>query len=493
MLSSPTDRSRDLLPPHCPEAERGVLGCCLLDIRKAVAALKAGINSRWFYDARHAQIFSVLSDMGSNGGGDLLVATLRLRERGKLDAIGGVAYLNELQNAVPSAENLDFYIPDLQDHFRRRQILDITGRLNLLAYDPTANSAQVLADTATVLEVLHRQADTNALPEIICAEDLLATEMADPPELIAGVLHQGSKLIVGGSSKSYKTWTLADLAISVASGSPWLGFDTVAGKVLYINLEIQAGFFRRRVAELLRVEQVELQRRLEIWNLRGCAADYQVLIPKIRTRIRDAGHALVIIDPTYKLLGGADENSATDISALLNAVENLAVTTGAAVAMAGHFAKGNAAAKDTIDRISGSGVFARDPDSLITFTKHEEEGAFTVDLVLRNLPPVEPFVVKWDWPLFKRAQDLDPAKLKQTGGRPAKHTAEMLLKCLHNKRLRTTEWKQAALDEFGIPKTRFFALMAQLETEKKVCKSAIDEKWEEFEERSRNSNHEKDQ
>jgi hypothetical protein len=109
----------------------------------------------------------------------------------------------------------------------------------------------------------------------------------------------------------------------------------------------------------------------------------------------------------------SDENSATDITALLNSVANLALSSGAAVAMAGHFAKGNAAAKETIDRISGSGVFARDPDGLITFTRHEEEGAFAVEMVLRNLPPVDPFVVKWDWPQFKREESLDPSKLKQ--------------------------------------------------------------------------------
>ena len=49
--------------------------------------------------------------------------------------------------------------------------------------------------------------------------------------------------------------------------------------------------------------------------------------------------------------------------------------------VAGHFAKGNASAKGTIDRISGSGVFARDPDSLVVFTRHEEEGAFVVEMV----------------------------------------------------------------------------------------------------------------
>jgi AAA domain len=145
-----------------------------------------------------------------------------------------------------------------------------------------------------------------------------------------------------------------------------------------------------------------------------------LLLPKFRSRIRDQVHALVIIDPTYKLLGTADENSATDISALLNMVESLAVSTGAAVAMAGHFAKGNASAKESIDRISGSGVFARDPDSLIIFTKHEQEGAFTVELTLRNL------------------------------------------------------------DEYGIPNGRFFELLKELQQAGNVQKSALGGKWEQF-------------
>ena len=102
--------NNDTLPPNCPEAERGVLGCCLLDINKAAVALKAGVISRWFYDLRHAELFSVLSDLALNGGGDTLLATIRLRERGKLDAVGGLPYLQELENAVPSAENLDYYM-----------------------------------------------------------------------------------------------------------------------------------------------------------------------------------------------------------------------------------------------------------------------------------------------------------------------------------------------------------------------------------------------
>src|SRR5689334_5975583 len=125
-------------------------------------------------------------------------------------------------------------------------------------------------------------------------------------------------------------------------------------------------------------------------------------------------------------------------------VESLAVASGAAIALAGHFAKGNASAKETIDRINGRGVFARDPDSLIIFTKPEEEGAFVVEMVLRNLPPMNPFVVRWGWPMFRREDNLDPTRLKQVGGRPAKFKPEDILALLEDKRLKASEWFGAA-------------------------------------------------
>jgi len=142
--------------------------------------------------------------------------------------------------------------------------------------------------------------------------------------------------------------------------------------------------------------------------------------------------------------------------------------------------------KDISHRISGSGVFARDPDSLITFTKHEEEGAFTVDMVLRNLPPVEPFVVRWEWPLFRREESLDPSKLKQAGGGPPTHTPETLLECLGGSRLKTKEWSNQAKAEFGVSLTRFFELLKRLLEAEKVHKSPIDGKWEQISGYSRN-------
>jgi hypothetical protein len=192
-------------------------------------------------------------------------------------------------------------------------------------------------------------------------------------------------------------------------------------------------------------------------------------------------------------LGIADENSATDITALLNMVDTVATTTGAAVVLAGHFAKGNASAKETIDRISGSGVFARDPDSLVVFTRHEAEGAFVVEMILRNLPPVEPFVVKWQYPLFLRENSLDPTRLKQMGGRPAKHKAEHLLELLGDQRLKSGEWSKLASTELGITNGPFFALVNKLADAGKVQKSAVDARWERVQKRSKTPRYDQDE
>ena len=483
--------NEDHLPPHSPEAERGVLGCCLLNTDKTKIALKAGVSTRWFYEHRHIEIFKVLEAMAKNGGGDMVVAVLRLRELGILDRIGGVPYINQLQDSVPSAENLEYYLPELRAYFQRRMVIDVGTRLRVLAEDTATDPEQLFADAGNVLHQFQTTGD--ALPEILQASALLAADIPIPPEIVAGVLHQGSKLIVGGCSKSYKTWILMDLATAVATGTPWLGFTTTPGKVLYVNLEIQAGFFRARLRRLVHEKSLELTEQPEIWNLRGCPTDYRILLPKIASRIRDEGYAMIVIDPTYKLLGIADENSATDVTALLNAIEKVAVDTGAAVVLAGHFAKGNPAAKESIDRISGSGVFARDPDSLVTFTRHEEEGAFTIEMTLRNLAPVAPFVARWDWPLFRRADGLDPNRLKQVGGRPVSHTAETLLELLGNDRLSTAEWKRLAADEYGVTRSRFYPLLKALVEAEKVAKSRVDGKWEQIRTPSQNWYDEKDQ
>lgn len=316
------------------------------------------------------------------------------------------------------------------------------------------------------------------LPAIEDAAELIAKPIDLPPDVIQGILHRGAKMVLGGGSKTFKTWTLIDLAISVASGTSWLGnFPTTRGRVLYINLELQGAFFTKRLQAVCDKNQVKLEPGyLTLWNLRGKAADLSKLLPMLLRQIGRDKYVLIIIDPIYKLLGGKrDENKAGDIASLLNEIEKLAVETGAAVAFGAHYSKGNQAGKEVIDRIGGSGVFARDPDSILNFTRHEEEDCFTVDATLRNHPQIKSFVVRWEYPLMCIDSLLDPGQLKQAGAAVKQYHSSDLLELLVRP-MATGEFKKRAKTETGMSERTFYRLYGELKESETLTLDA-EGKW----------------
>jgi len=260
----------------------------------------------------------------------------------------------------------------------------------------------------------------DGLPKIITGTEFMAVQKPEPPQLIAGVLHQGSKMILGGASKSRKSWALIDMMLAVSAGTPWWGLPTQRGRVLYINFELPDFAFQHRLEVIARQKGIADFSGIDLWNLRGFATDFSVLIPKILSRVKDERYALIVLDPIYKGLGKRDENKAGDIASLCNEIEQLAVQSGAAVVFGAHYSKGNQAGKDAIDRIGGSGVFARDPDVILTMTPHEEKDAYVIDLTLRALPQLDAFVVRWSSCLFQRDATADATRIKTNtpGKRP---------------------------------------------------------------------------
>ena len=337
----------------------------------------------------------------------------------------------------------------------------------------------MILDVPEVPEVAVEIQAADPLPPIVDAAAFLGSMVTLPRELVCGLLHQGSKMVLGGGSKTFKTWTLLDLAVAVAAGEPWLSFKTVRGRVLFLNFEIQPGFFQQRLQVVAHEKRVAIKPGLiDLWNLRGHSASYSVIVPRIIEQVKDRAYALIVLDPVYKLYGNTDENSAGNVALLLNALESLAVDTGAAVAFGAHYSKGNQAGKEAIDRISGSGVFARDPDSILNFTRHQEEDAFTVEATLRNFKPVEPFVVRWQYPLMRLDDSLDPARLKKAVGRTPEHDPADLLKALPDGGLSLKDWKVAADEQYGISGTTFHRLRRALAEQGAVAKADATNKWQ---------------
>src|SRR5437867_733805 len=127
-----TDAARvDRLPPHSIEAERGVLGCVLLSpgdcLGVCIEKFKSG--PELFYDLRHRHIYESLVEMYDHREAiDLLTVQQRLKDRNQLEAVGGLAYLSSLPDAVPSAANLTYYMDIVREkHLLRRMIQTCTG------------------------------------------------------------------------------------------------------------------------------------------------------------------------------------------------------------------------------------------------------------------------------------------------------------------------------------------------------------------------------
>lgn len=281
------------------------------------------------------------------------------------------------------------------------------------------------AESWTAWEAAHANSD---LPPILTGYGFMGQLEPEPPQLVVGVLHQGAKMVLGGPSKARKSWSLIDLMLSVSTGSPWWGFTTRRGRALYLNFELPPFALQYRITRIAGAKGIEDFTGFDIWNLRGHATDFSALIPKILGRIRDTGYSLILIDPIYKGLGARNENDAGDIASLLNEVEQLAAKSGAAAVFGAHFSKGNQAGKESIDRIGGSGVFARDPDVILTMTPHEDDDAHVIDLTLRALPPVRPFVVRWCESIFIADRNADPAALKAPQANPKSEKAKATYK-----------------------------------------------------------------
>jgi len=119
----------DRLPPHSTEAEMGVLGCVLIEpsiLPEARAKIKSHIV---FYDLRHQTIWETLCAMSDASTPiDLITVQQNLKDRQLLEQIGGIAYLSQLQDAVPSAANFSYYASiTLEKHALRRTIATCSG------------------------------------------------------------------------------------------------------------------------------------------------------------------------------------------------------------------------------------------------------------------------------------------------------------------------------------------------------------------------------
>jgi len=250
--------------------------------------------------------------------------------------------------------------------------------------------------------------------------DALWDNMPDlAPPLIEGILREGHKMLIAGPSKAGKSFALIQLCISIAEGKPWFGFNCTQGKVLYVNLELDRASCLHRfkdVYEALEQSPTNIG-NISIWNLRGKSLPMDQLAPKLIRRAQKRNYKAIIIDPIYKVITG-DENSADQMANFCNQFDKVCTELKCAVIYCHHHSKGSQTGKRSMDRASGSGVFARDPDALLDLLELELENmnedklqdapidtsqctAWRMEGTLREYPKFKPVDLWFEYPIHK--------------------------------------------------------------------------------------------
>jgi replicative DNA helicase len=225
----------DRLPPHSPEAERGVLGCVLLAPKEGlgfcIEKIKGG--SEVFYDLRHQTIFEVLAQMYDRKEPiDLITLQQELKDRKQLDAVGGLTYLAGLGDAVPSSANLEYYLEIVREKYLLRRMIQtctsLVGRVYEYEGDVDAlldeierdvlriSEERVETDSQTIKELVHKA--INTIEEFHQRQGMLTgvgTGFPDLDKMTSG-LHGGEMIVIAARPSMGKTSLAMNIAEHVA-------------------------------------------------------------------------------------------------------------------------------------------------------------------------------------------------------------------------------------------------------------------------------------
>lgn len=256
------------LPPQSIEAEQSLLGCLMLD-KNAIVKVADFLQSQDFYRGTHQAIYQACQELFEKGEPiDLLSCANRLKEKGKLEEIGGNSYLTELVNSVPTASHVLNYAKIVQRKSILRNLINASYEIEQLGYDENEDP-DLLLDKAEqrIFSIAQRSLSQKFLPvkesleEAFERIDKLSKHKRELRGLATGFTALDN--ILGGLQKS-------DLII--LASRPSLGKSTLAlniGSHIAINKKIPVGIFSLEMSKDQLVDRlIADQAGIDLWRLR---------------------------------------------------------------------------------------------------------------------------------------------------------------------------------------------------------------------------------
>ncbi len=265
-------------------------------------------------------------------------------------------------------------------------------------------------------------------PTFMSVAQLLTQYPQLRPPVIHGLLREGETMNIIASPKTGKSWMALDLAFAVATGRPWLGmFQTVPGQVLILDNELHGETMANRIPKVAGARGIpleEIAQQVATDSLRGNLRDLLALGPYFKG-IAPGRFKVIILDAFYRFLPTqTDENDNASMAQLYNHLDHYAARLGCCFVLIHHATKGNQSGKAVTDVGAGAGSQSRACDCHLVLRPHEEPGAVVLDAAVRSWQPVEPLCLRWSFPVWTAAPDLDPTALRPERARRQRGVAK---------------------------------------------------------------------
>jgi hypothetical protein len=287
----------------------------------------------------------------------------------------------------------------------------------------------------------------SGLPPIVSGKDFPPLwDLETRPFLVDGLLQRGDTCLVTSRPKLGKSFLLANVGVSLASGTPFIGKETTQSNVLMIDLELRRDVAMERLIHVANAKGFDqVPENLFLWSLARHTYDLDTIVEVLRSKLEELPKLdLVCVDPIFVLDRGEnfDENSAHSVTRLLTALEQLTIEQDSALMLVHHTRKGNLNGADSMDRASGSSAFSRYPSVIMNLSPHEVQDCAIIEFTTRNFKTPSSLCYQLDAPLVKERPDLDPTKYRKYGeqGRSECFGADDVMNQLPNHAISKQEW-----------------------------------------------------
>lgn len=150
------DRDRDVVtliphdrqPPYAPEAEISVLGGMLIDANAVAKAIEF-VDDTMFYREANRRIFRAMARLFQKGGViDPVTLREELQKTEELESVGGLEYIAELMDAVPTAANIEYHAKIVRERALLRRLIEASSTIIRDSYEPGERSVEEVLDVA---------------------------------------------------------------------------------------------------------------------------------------------------------------------------------------------------------------------------------------------------------------------------------------------------------------------------------------------------------